>query len=170
MDTMLLRVFQAHVADQCNAAMMGASQMNVDRRSFDHDVFWIGCQNLCTGAANVAKALWGIKGSGLFEPRRPLRESLGVSDNSPLRNVDMRNAFEHLDERIDEWWGKSGRHRLVDRSVGPLAYFEQRYQEVERFRIFDPTTMDISFWGTAFQCSSGLQRGRAHTRSSPGRE
>lgn len=78
---------------------------------------------------NIAKALWGTQSSKVVLARRPLRESLQVGDDSPLRDVGMRNAFEHLDERIDDWWRHSPKHSLVDRSIGPLAAFN-RYAEI----------------------------------------
>ena len=102
MNTMLLRTFQRQVALQCRYIMLAAHDVNkgLQARDTSYTYYWI--QNLLNAAANVSKALWGQKGK-YAEIRKPLRDSIGVSDESPLRNVNMRNNFEHFAERLDRW-------------------------------------------------------------------
>lgn len=82
------------------------------------DGIWLSLQNLLTAAANVSKALWGTDDK-IEAARLPLRESLAVADGSALNSRKLRNHFDHFDERLDEWWTKSGDHNLVDCIVGP---------------------------------------------------
>ena len=58
---------------------------------------------MLNAGANISKAFWG-SGGKLAVERKPLRDSIGIDDKSPLRAVTMRNNFEHFDERIDRWW------------------------------------------------------------------
>ena len=62
----------------------------------------------------------------------------------------MRNHFEHFDERLDKWWLKSKRHNYADLNIGPKGHSIAGLETVELFRLFDPTTTDIIFWGEEF--------------------
>jgi hypothetical protein len=122
--------------------------INTAVASANQDQLWVGCQMFLVGAGNLSKLFWGRKGK-LREQRRPLRESLGVADDSPLRDVDMRNNFEHFDERIDRWWRESPRHNNLDRMVGS-PNMVSGLDNIDRFRVFDPSTGCIIFWGETF--------------------
>ena len=111
-------------------------------------MLWVGVQVGITGAGNVSKALWG-QGSRLAESRRPLRDSLTVPENSPFRDVSMRNHFEHYDERLDRWWRESPNHNHLDRMIGPPSGVVG-LDDLDRFRVYDPTTNDVVFWGERF--------------------
>lgn len=148
MDIYHLRVFQNHARDQCKFIIASAQQLDAAmvERNFDHVFFAI--QNLLNAGANLSKLFWGSGGRKATE-REKLRASIGVTNDSPLREVDMRNNFEHMDERIDRWWENSKNHNIADRLIGPrnmIAGFEAN----EIFRWFNPTRADVIFWGDTF--------------------
>lgn len=128
MDSMLLRVFQGQLLYQCEFMLLAAKEANktMKQRS-DPDVgaletttrIFYSIQNLLNAAANISKALWG-QGGRLEAKRKPLRDSIGITDSSPFREVAMRNNFEHFDERLDDWWGKSTPRNRRNRHV-PLV-------------------------------------------------
>ena len=104
-------------------------------------------QNLLVSTANIAKALWW-QGGRMAEDRKPLRDSIGVSDNSPLRCLDMRNNFEHFDERLDRWHARA-RHVYVDSYIGDpnlMGCFDKE----DVFRSYDPAKKALMFWGQEF--------------------
>src|SRR6185312_5907330 len=84
--------------------------------------------------------------------RKSLRDSIGISDESPLRQVTMRNNFEHFDERLDRWWVKSEKHNYSDFNLGSIGGID----EIDSFRNFDPASTDLSFWGQAFNLQSPI--------------
>lgn len=148
MDLLLLRVFQRHVADQCRIVVASVPSINEAVAAGNQDMLWVGCQMFVVGAGNLSKALWG-QGGKLAAQRQPLRDSLGVTDASPLRIVGMRNNFEHFDERIDTWWTTAPNHNILDRMIGsPNAVVG--LSDIERFRVYDPTNGSIVFWGQQF--------------------
>jgi len=151
MDLMLLRIFQRQVADQCRLVLTSVPVINQAAATGDHDQLWVGCQMLVVGAGNVSKALWGQGRSRkkTAPARQPLRDSLGVDDASPLYDVGMRNNFEHFDERIDRWWAESPSHNHLDRMIGPPTAVAG-LTDIEMFRIYDPGTRSIVFWGQTF--------------------
>jgi hypothetical protein len=81
--------------------------------------------------------------------RKPLRDSLGVADDSPLREVAMRNNFEHIDERIERWWEGSPLHHYIDLNVSdsPLSAGSSPQ---DTFRNFNPQTAKLTFWSEDF--------------------
>lgn len=169
MDLMLLRAFQGQVRDQCAFVLKAAQGVDDALRRVNEgspspewriamDDVWFSLQNLLSAAANVSKALWGQSGR-LAEERRPLRESLGVGDESPLQNTDLRNHFDHFDDRLTRWWAESPTHNLIDRNIGPPTMVRIEIQtpsgtepdiDIDRFRLLDPATGTVHFWGDAY--------------------
>lgn len=152
MPTFLLRIFQRQIAFQCRAVLLGAHDFNSAGVTTDVTRTWVAVQNILNGAANISKTMWG-QGGKLAAEREPLRKSLGVSDDSPLREVVMRNNFEHFDERVDHWWRNSKNHNHLDMGVLPPDAM-QGMDATDMFRVFDPTTSDIVFWGERFNINT----------------
>lgn len=123
--------------------------VNTSARDGNHDDLWVGIQIFVSGSANIAKALWG-QGQRLAAQRAQLRASLNVDDTSPLRDVAMRNHFEHYDERIDRWNNESKQHNVLDRMIGPPSAVAG-IDTIDRFRVYEPGTMMVHFWGDSFQ-------------------
>jgi hypothetical protein len=148
MDLMLLRMFQRQVRFQCLAIITGWQDFNKAMATEDMTSTWIAIQATLNASANISKALWGQSGR-LAEPRKELRESLQVDDSSPLKEVAMRNNFEHYDQRLDQWWKNSEAHNHLDMSMfaeGAIVGIADQ----DMFRVLDPTTGDIVFWGQRF--------------------
>jgi hypothetical protein len=91
----------SYAADRCEDAF----------RRFDAAVTGTGAeavilatiQEALTHAAALSRFFWPTKGR-LFEARgERLREAFDLSDASPLKPRDLRNAFEHFDERLDRF-------------------------------------------------------------------
>lgn len=153
MDNFHLRIFQQQVLDQCHFLL--ASAKEVDRGLTQHDIrhVFYGIQNLLSAGANISKMLWG-QGGKRSEQRKRLRDSIGISDNSPIREVTMRNHFEHMDERIDRWWSESQQHNYADKNIGPKDRTLIGLDNIDMFRLFDPETTEIVFWGQEFNLRS----------------
>ncbi len=139
MDIFKLRVFQQQVYLQCQFIMQSAQLLS------DTDQTWFALQSLLNAAGNVSKALWG-QGGKFSDQRRPLRESIGVDDSSPLKIVGMRNDWEHFDERIDEWWEVSENHNYIDRNIG---IGDVGAKPIDTFRNWNPGRQELVFWGKA---------------------
>jgi hypothetical protein len=147
-DLMLLRLFQTDVLSQCDFTLLAAREVNEGLHENDVTRTFAGLQSLLNAAANISKALWG-QGGRFAAQRQPLRDSIGITDASPLRTVTMRNKYEHFDERLDKWWSESQNHNHLDFSIMPIsgvAGFDQN----DMFRVFDPTSTNLYFWGQEF--------------------
>lgn len=132
--------------------LRAASDANVSINNRDIDGTFYGVQNLLNAGANISKALWG-QGGKLSSDRQELRDSIGVDDDSPLREVTMRNHYEHFDERLDQWWQKSANHNHVDRNFYPHSAIAN-FDDLDNFRNLDPATNILTFWGQDFNLES----------------
>ena len=152
MDVMLLRSFQRQVELQCAFIIKADEELKsaIEQRNV-HNIFY-SIQNLLNAGANISKALWGQKGRN-HEQRKLLRESIGILDSSSLKEVSMRNNFEHIDERLDRWWSESKDHNYTDMNIGPKDMISG-VDQFDMFRHYDPKTTDLTFWGESFNINS----------------
>ncbi len=171
MDTSLLRLYQRQVAVQCFAAILASeTAQNAAKNAANppssplipdslgprepppQDVFWANIGNCLTAATNIARACWGQ--SGIYrKERKPLRKSLGIKGDSPLKQMAMRNDFEHIDEWTAKWYATSPNHIHVDGMVGPADVIGG-VSDADMFRVFDTTTSEVVFWGTRYPLKS----------------
>jgi hypothetical protein len=162
MDPFLVQVFRYQVEFQCKAILKASAEIDAgvaaEPGGDAYGVFY-GIQNLLVAAANCSKALWG-EGGRLSTQRQPLRDALGVTDASPLKDVNMRNNFEHFDERLDRWWTESPNHNIADLNLGTVRMITG-LAAMENFRQFDPDSGDLLFWGDRFNINALVGEARA---------
>lgn len=150
MDTFVLRIFQREVELQCKFVLASVNELNSALVLRGHDDVWRQLQTILTASANLSKMFWG---SGRTEAEReakeaerePLRDSLGVGDESPLRDRGLRNDFEHFDERVEKWFASSEHRNYMGRSIGPPNMIVG-LATGDRFQQFDHTTGSVAFW------------------------
>lgn len=135
------------VADQKSAS---SAEMHAVR-----DRIWFSLNAFLNAVANVSKLLWPApkRRTAKEFPNRgeELRGSLGVAEDSPLQYRTVRNHFEHIDERIEEWWLKSERHNIASRMIGPLGKAIQGLDQNELFEQFDADQLIAAFQGDVFE-------------------
>lgn len=95
MDDFMMWRFQMEVNRQSKFALRALDDMRLDDPE-DNGGFWYSVQAFLSATANVSKLLWGSGSSDrqrreAERRRRPLRESLKVPDDSPLRSRKFRN-------------------------------------------------------------------------------
>jgi hypothetical protein len=116
-------------------------------------------QSMMTASANVSKLLWAQDHTKPQRvERQPLRDFFAIDESSALFDRSLRNSFDHLDERLDDWWDTSSNHSLVDRIVGSPSDFKiDGLKNEEFFRAYDPRTATAYFrnkgYSTKILCS-----------------
>jgi len=148
-------IFQGEVEFQCRVVRAAAVRLN-EKRNTEPDGsvaepiqrIWDDVETIMVACANLSKIFWGSRGRQEAR-RRPLRDSLGVTDESPLRDTLMRDGLEHFDERLESWYDASNPdHRIfVGRIVGPPGSVVIDTDDERVFRHFDPSTTLVTFWG-----------------------
>jgi hypothetical protein len=118
----LLAIFQAELKGQCKQAEVVGEQLNAALKAGNHVDIWIAVQSILLTAGNTAKLLWGSGNGKAAEAteadRKPLRTLVGVADESPLKARNVRNSFEHFDERIIAWHEASETQFYASRQIG----------------------------------------------------
>lgn len=73
-----------------------------EMKSRDEDMILDEIQNLINCGAALSRYFWPSGKSRINRRRaRHLRDALAMTDESPLKNRDLRNHLEHFDERLD---------------------------------------------------------------------
>lgn len=81
-----------------------------------------GIQALALNAAAVSRYLWpGGKDTTRIARGERLRDGLSITDDSPLKNRDLRNHLEHFDERLDRFCSTLLAGRILRTYVGPIG-------------------------------------------------
>jgi hypothetical protein len=164
MQRSLLKVYLCLFIDGCRFALIAARDVQSGLQESDHEeadqIVWYGAQNFIIAAGNLSKILWGTeRDANETEERRarrkPLRDTLHVEDDSPLRRIKLRNDYEHFDERLEQWWNETAEPRYPDAEIGPRNWISEP-ADVDILRQLDPTSGDVIFWGNELNIPSVL--------------
>lgn len=95
----------------------------IDNPSKLDDAILDSIQNILLHSASLSKYFWPIhQGEHKLHKKRAqaLREHFKVQDNSSIRNKELRNHLEHLDENLDKYlWSKAIVGNVFPAYVGP---------------------------------------------------
>jgi hypothetical protein len=165
MPTLAVFWFYQEIAHQCQFARMSIEYL-ISCRTRTSDGLsreYYHVQSLLVAMGNISKILWPImkrgdkNGNELRKARgNELRESLGIKRDSALRNRELRDTFEHFDERMDKWFGATDRQRFSDRNIGSWEGVIIPRAE-DRLRTFIPETWTIIYCGKEFQLSPAIK-------------
>ena len=86
MEQRLLELFRDQVRLQCEFILFAAKEVNIARDEGNVTRMFYALQNLLNAAANISKVIWGTEGK-LAAERKPVRDSIGISDTSPLKTM-----------------------------------------------------------------------------------
>jgi hypothetical protein len=105
-------------------------------------------------SSNVVKLLFPRAGSSpkarFAEQRaKAIRNRLGITEPLDPSQVNIRNDFEHFDERIDAWVQSSRRHNFADMNIMTKGSIKGLEPE-DFFRNLDPHTLTLSFCGNSY--------------------
>lgn len=140
MDERLLQLFQAEIANQCRYLLDNAKDL---MQSGDGADAWRAIQGVLAAAAMLSKLLRDHKAAKYS--RAALRERLGVDDSFPFMEVQhVRNYFEHLDERLEDWFD-AGHSNYIGRHIGPPGMIQIAGEAANsRFHQFNPETYTVT--------------------------
>ena len=144
-EALLTHMFVLEVLRACRHTELAGADLAIAASQHDDERTWFAVQALLVAAAHVSKLLWPAPGSARDQPRATrLRALLGVDETSPLNAVDMRNHFEHFDERLERWAAHPGPKALGDRLIGPRQAVTT-VGPITYYRTFDPARLVVSF-------------------------
>jgi len=148
MKKIILKIFLSELERQCNFARIALEQLNIGIKEMNLELIWYSIQSFLIATANISKIFWPSSKKHK-ERGEKLRKILGIDDNFLIKSRKFRNHFEHFDERIDEWIGKSRNHNFIDSNIGSINMIQGVDQE-DIFRNFDPVKWELIFKGETF--------------------
>ena len=172
MDALALQVYLDELVKQAQLALSGwvvaaaTTKRMLQEPGFSaYPEVFRNLHSLLTHAGGVSRLLWPPrpkKAAGEtpaeYETRWAAAKNRGEvlrkatnsdSDAHPLRNRDLRNQMEHLDELLDTWRASGDRTGFVDwtiESEGGITGLPQQ----SRLRVFDPFRGCFTVFGVEF--------------------
>lgn len=148
-----LKVFISELSRQCEFASYSFNAIRDCLATHNRNGVWYHVQSFLIATANISKLLWNSKES-IKGRTRALRDALGVPEDSLLKSRNMRNNFEHFDERLETWALKHGRV-FVSNNIGPIGLFDIPGVSRDSYlRNLDPATLQLTFQGQTYDLPS----------------
>lgn len=166
----LLSKYVREVEYQCNLGMIAANAI-VEKSTTDAFEVWSPVQSFLAAAAALRRLLFpnpatvGPGGQPLTEEEeqlrlfavtrgKQLRKALDIRGGRPLEKVEVRNAFEHFDQRLDQLMFKiqdgQAQSIIIDRTIGSEneMFVIDGAPAPHKLRHFDPVTGVVSILGS----------------------
>lgn len=164
MNKMREQLFIDELQTQIGFALFSIEEINIYLNSFennleaDSDKFWYYAQNLIVYSGNISKILWGIKSKDQNKnkvrrkERKIFRKKLRVDEDSLLKKRFLRNALEHVDEKMEDFTSES-QNIILNKNFGPVmgmvSYGNDVYDisKQKNLRHYDQYTKIFYFYG-----------------------
>lgn len=132
-------VFLGEIVLQSKIVQRAAERLKATQNNYDGVELWCSIQSILVAAGNISKILWPNK---KYKARgETLRQLLKVNEDSILSNREFRNHFEHYDERIEEWFAKSGSVVYTDLAMNPSLRGNLGVSDHRGYNSFDNTLL-----------------------------
>ncbi|MDG7000994.1 MAG: hypothetical protein JRN15_18015 [Nitrososphaerota archaeon] len=160
-----LIVFMIELREQCALCVTALSELEVlvkrpppdddeGRRLWNRRI-WIRVHALLSASSNVTHILWpkpiGIKNDRLgktsIQRGKRLRKFIGIQETNPLVVRKVRNSFEHIDERLDEWLPTTSEDIPLGWAVSAYDPENEPPEGKSAFRYINVNSMDLRISG-----------------------
>ncbi len=105
-------------------------------------------QNIIVQAGALSRYFWPVRSTHEWRGTQ-LREAFGISEDSPLRSRDLRNAIEHFDEKLDRYLENGVVGQVLPEFVGLSR--EQEGVPVHLFRAYYVDTGVFALLGKRYE-------------------
>lgn len=112
-----------------------------------HRIRYLGLgslHNALTFAANIMRMLRSSTDRG-----KSLVDSLNIEPDAILNDTAIRNAIQHIDERLDAWVERSEAHNVALFNIGPIS----GVADSDRFFEYDPIYHEARMLGSRLSIS-----------------
>jgi len=148
-------VFISEIVMQSKIAERAAERLVICEGHFDPIETWSAIQSILVAAANVSRILWPQRKSSAARGKI-LRMLLNVDDRNLLSDRNLRNHFEHYDERIEKWFEKNCSAVYMDTRIDPFESI-WGHNPANLHRVYNPMTQTLSFRGESVDLAAILK-------------
>jgi len=163
--TRQLEVELVELAEQCQLCMLAFAELEQFARKIppisDEDwrnwnrMVWSKVQAVLAASSAISRLLWPNPDSArgadavarTVQRGRMLRGYLSLGSTPPLYHRDVRNAFEHVDERLDDWVPAFPGDIPLGWAISTLPPEEEDSRGKDAFRYVNLRTMDVRVAG-----------------------
>ena len=167
MDEFIESIYLRELIQQCQYAIGAVGRMNECLSNQNPSEFFREAGDFLQHSSAVSRVLWPPGSKNRAKKKRAkqrgshLRAKLAVPENHALQARNLRDHFEHFDERLDEWAETSPHKNIVDNMIGPRnAIGGSAIKDEDIMRMYDPANKEIVFRGETFNVQvlvSGVQ-------------
>lgn len=128
-------------------------------KDFNSDLFWYHCQTFILYSANISKLLWTSyrpkQKVNYQKERAELRTELKIKEDNILRNKRVRNAFEHIDEKMENHQFNIHMDKVFGELYKYMSYGDKTEDEIKKniFRLYVPHKKELLFYGESINIS-----------------
>lgn len=125
--TEVIQQRQKRIVDEARKGFLDIDSDHTFNSSAEINRIFFLIQGMLVSCANISKILWPGNPRDktlkleLDERASILKKELNLKGLHVLKNRDMRDDYEHFDERIHIWFKESDQKNFVDTSIGPLG-------------------------------------------------
>ena len=148
-------VFIGEIVMQSKIAERAAERLPATTDHFDPLEVWCSIQSILVAAANVSKILWPQRKRSAARGKT-LRTLLNVDDHNLLSDRNIRNHFEHYDERIEKWFENDCSAVYRDSIIDPFESIWGR-NPANLHRKYNPVTQTLTFRGESVDLAAILK-------------
>jgi len=115
------------------------------------EMVWMYIMTFLALSANVSKLYFPSKRDRerAINRGKALRKLIGLSDESIIKNRELRDHFEHFDARLDDYFQSSKNNVFIDKNIGPISEIKGLNTK-ELFRHFDDKNQVVIFLGEEY--------------------
>ena len=166
--------FLSELETQVNFAIFSIEQINIYLNNLSNyemlkfitkdneDYFWYYAQNLIVYSGNISKLLWGVypmkitkeKRERRMKERLAFRRKLDIAKSPILEHRDLRNALEHIDEKLEDFTVEL-QAIILNKNIGPVKGMisigdnDLDISKVKNLRHYDQITKTYYFYGNS---------------------
>jgi hypothetical protein len=150
MDKFFIEIYKNQILEQ--VALAEKAYTEILKNETNPDLLFEHLHHFVVHVSNVMKLIQpNAKEDTDFRKYRAiqLKKAFPLLPEIDPRDVNVRNDFEHFDERIDWWVINSKRHNYADKNIMPVGAM-RGIDPKDNFRQYDPETKILYFAGREY--------------------
>lgn len=146
MDEFTLKIFVDEIKQQSEYALTSYNEMIKALEERNTRAFWYYTSSFLSSTANVSKLLGGNDRSVSYDEREPVRIFFNLkNDDLTIHTRDVRNAFDHYDDRIKTWSKQVPNRIYISENIGAKSGVLVEGLSADHYmRNFEPQTGELS--------------------------